>query len=64
MTQYEAYLPNYIDNKIIALVGGAPSNLNTLAKLAQSIRNNANLNINIQDQLNNKQNVITDNFFQ
>jgi hypothetical protein len=61
MTQYEAYLPNYIDNKITALVGGAPSSLNTLGKLAQSIGNNANLNINIQEQLNGKQNVITDN---
>ena len=61
MTQYEAYLPSYIDNKITAVVGGAPSNLNTLAKLAQSIGNNANLNINIQEQLNGKQNVIMDN---
>ena len=61
MTQYEAYLPNYIDNKITALVGGAPSNLNTLGKIAQSIGNNANINLNIQEQLNGKQNIITDN---
>ena len=38
--QYESYLPNYVDNKIYALVGGAPELLNTIAKLAQSIGNN------------------------
>ena len=59
--QYESYLPNYIDNKISALVGGAPDSLNTIAKLAQSIGNNTNLSSNIQQQLSAKQDVIVDN---
>jgi hypothetical protein len=59
--QYESYLPNYVDNKISALVGGAPESLNTIAKIAQSLGNNTNLNTNIQQQLTAKQDVITDN---
>ena len=59
--QYESYLPNYVDNKINAIIGGAPESLNTIAKLAQSIGNNTNLNSNIQQQLSTKQDVIIDN---
>ena len=59
--QYESYLPNYVDNKISALVGGAPDSLNTIAKIAQSLGNNTNLNDSIQQQLSAKQDVITDN---
>ena len=59
--QYESYLPNYVDNKISALVGGAPESLNTIAKIAQSLGNNTNLHTNIQQQLTAKQDVITDN---
>ena len=58
--QYESYLPSYIDNKIDALVGGAPSNLNTIAKLAVAIGNDTSFNSNIQTQLNGKQNIIAD----
>jgi len=58
--QYETYLPNYIDNKISALVGDAPSSLNTLGKIANLLGNDTNFKNNIQTQLNSKQNVITD----
>ena len=61
MTQYEAYLPGYIDSKIAALVGGAPSSLDTLAKLAQSIGNNSNLSSNLLQQIATKQDIINDN---
>ena len=35
--QYEAYLPNYVDNEFNAIIGGAPENLNTLGKISKSI---------------------------
>ena len=59
--RYESYLPNYVDNKIFALVGGAPESLNTIAKNAQSLGNNTNLNSYMQQQFSAKQDVITDN---
>ena len=59
--QYESYLPNYVDNKINYIIGGAPESLNTIAKLAQSLENFTNLNTNIQQQLSTKQHVLIDN---
>ena len=61
MTQYEQYLPAYVDSKIAALVGGAPSSLDTLAKIAQSIGNNNNLSVNLTAQIASKQDIILDN---
>jgi len=60
LSQYEAYLPNYIDNKIASVIGDAPTNLNTLGKIANVLGNDINFNSNLQNQLNNKQDVITD----
>ena len=50
--QYEAYLPNYVDNRINAIIGGAPDNLNTLCKLSQSIGNNSQINTSLQNEIN------------
>ena len=58
--QYEAYLPNYVDNRINAIIGGAPDNLNTLGKISQSIGNNIDINASLQNEINLKQNIITD----
>jgi len=36
-SQYESYMPNYVDMKFNAIVDGAPSNLNTLKKISETI---------------------------
>jgi len=61
LTNYEAYLPNYVNNRISAIINNAPTNLNTLSKVASAIGNDPYFVATIQSGLNAKQNVINDN---
>ena len=58
--QYEAYLPNYVDNRINAIIGDAPDNLNTLGQISKSIGNDNQINTSLQNEINLKQNIIPD----
>jgi hypothetical protein len=60
LTNYEAYLPNYVNNRVSAIIDNAPTNLNTLSKVASAIGNDPYFVATSQTGLNAKQNVIND----
>ena len=43
-----------VEPQINTIIGGAPENLNTLGKLAQSIGNNSQINTSLQNEKKNK----------
>ena len=61
LTNYEAYLPNYVNNRVNTIIDNAPTNLNTLSKVASAIGNDPFFVATVQSGLNAKQNVINDN---